>query len=104
MCSTPFFKRSSNNQPSVSLNNQQPPYVQNKPNQILKDQQPPSLNKPTQETTCVSCQDYAPNYILIPCGHPHMCVECHKKWLATNNSNKCSICKTDITKFQVVFL
>ena len=64
----------------------------------------PTLNTSTDTPMCISCMSFKPNYILIPCGHPHMCVKCHEKWLNVKENKKCAICKTIIEKYVVTFL
>jgi hypothetical protein len=42
-------------------------------------------------------------YIIVPCGHVHMCVECNKEWLRHNIIKRCSMCRCDVTKIQELF-
>jgi len=54
-------------------------------------------------TMCNGCQVKKPNYIIIPCGHAHMCHSCHCEWLKTNK-NICYLCENIIERYQVIYI
>jgi hypothetical protein len=64
----------------------------------------PPINNTKDAVMCTACTIVKPNYIILPCGHPHMCSECHKKWLINQNNKKCPTCKQDIEKYVVTYL
>jgi hypothetical protein len=64
---------------------------------------PTLVTGPATEITCIACEN-KPNYVLKPCGHPHMCVTCHVKWLAITKDYTCSLCTTKVEEFIVVYL
>jgi len=60
--------------------------------------------KATSITTCTTCLENKPNYIITPCGHPHMCSKCHQKWLTLDNNKECPLCKQKIENYIQVYL
>ena len=75
-------------------------WCKNKKHNFNKKEKIVLINDSTNVTLCISCNEVKPNYVLIPCGHPHMCENCHKK----RKNDKCSICKEKIEKYQIIYL
>jgi len=68
-------------------------------NSKLKDLQ---LGK-TKEVTCVICFDDIATHAMVPCGHLALCSGCAAGMQATDKSNRCPMCKSNIQSFMRIW-
>ncbi len=45
---------------------------------------------------CVICQEGKPEYVMVPCGHVCLCVECIQNKSHEKLNNKCPICRVEV--------